>query len=82
MFRLWFCDWRADAHPITSRRDFSEWNPDLRHAERPWIHPKKDDTFLSIAETSKIFFVRRPCVRQRIIDMCDWRLELETVNLI
>jgi len=49
--------------------NFSKRNPRLHHSQRPWIHPRKNDTLLAVAKFAQILFMRRPRVIERIVNM-------------
>ena len=46
-------------------------------AERTGVHAEKDDPLAAAAETAQILLVRRPGVRERVVDMRNGWSEIE-----
>src|SRR5258708_1075980 len=80
MFPGWFRDRGADAHPVARGGDFTERNPDLRHAERTGIHAEKNDALPAQTEAKQILFVRRPSVGERVVSVRDRRTKTQALH--
>jgi hypothetical protein len=81
MFHRRPANFSANLHPIPHRRDFTEGNSDLRHAERSGVHAQKNHALAAAAKPAQIIFVRRPGVSERIVDVRDRRHEFQSFNL-
>ncbi len=70
---------RLDFQPVADRRNFTERNPGLRHAEGTGIHSQKENPLGRRAEAPQVLFVRRPSVTQRVINVRNRRSEAKFV---
>ena len=73
---------RGDAEPVAHGGDFAKGNPRLDHAERPGVHAQKHDALGRTAEAGEVFFMRRPGVVERVVNMGHGRPETEPAHAV
>ena len=81
MLPLGFADGALDPQPVAHGGDFAERHARLHHPERAGIHAEEHDLFARGAEVLQIGLVRSPGIDERVIDMCDRRLERQPACL-
>ena len=78
MLACWWVDDGINPHPVTHRSDLTERDTGLHHAEGPGIHPEKNHSAAGRRKAFDVLPVRGPGVAQRIIDMSDRGIELQS----
>src|SRR5690606_8952885 len=82
VLHCWFADRCIDLEPVAYRFDLPERNAGLRHAPRARVHPQEQHAYGRRLTLLDVLAMCWPSVVQRVVNMRDWRPELQLAGVM